>query len=98
MPQAKVKDPLKRTNAVGIVGFLFSFFAFLFSAGIFSFPGFLVSCVGVGVRKQYNKGNGTAIAGLVFAILGLLIFGFILYLIITGEFSDLLARFDIYLD
>ncbi|MCD8306690.1 MAG: zinc ribbon domain-containing protein [Clostridia bacterium] len=78
---AKGVKSTNRTNGIGIVGFIYSFFSF-FLLGIPFFPGFIMSCVGVGMRKQCNKSNGVAIAGLVFALIDILMVAALVYYIV----------------
>lgn len=82
----KVRMPRssKRTNGIGIVGFIYSFFAFLFTAGILFFPGFILSCVGVAMRKECTNGNGSAIAGLVFSLLSIILLAIVVVCIVCA--------------
>lgn len=66
-PMAIQDDPPTRSGGFGIAGFVMSFFAWIFPIGIIAI---VFSAIGLGRGRPYK---GLALAGLIIAIVGLLI-------------------------
>ncbi|MCD8295424.1 MAG: hypothetical protein LUE27_09320 [Clostridia bacterium] len=84
--------PKKRTNGFGIAGFVYAFFS-LFLGGLTFFPGFVLSCIGLGMRKECTKSNGVAVAGLIFAIINILEVAALVYYIMFAGGLEVIENF-----
>lgn len=69
-PKPAAKKP-KPSNAVGMAGFVLSLVSFVLGEFFLVAPiiGFICSVIGVAKRKNYDGGNGLAVAGLVINII-----------------------------
>lgn len=85
-PKPAAKKP-KPSNSVGMAGFVLSLVSFVLGEFFLIAPtiGFICSLIGVIKRKNYDEGNGLAVAGLViniiqivFWLIILLVFGTVL--------------------
>ncbi len=78
-----------KTNGMAIAGFVLGLFSLLccFIGPLFSMLGLIFSCVGLAqINKQPGQGGkGLAIAGIILAIFGLLLFGFLMFAGMIGS-------------
>lgn len=77
------KEP--KSNTLGIAGFVLSLLSFVLGEFflIAPFIGFILSCIAVAKRKNYDENNGLAIAGLVINIIQLVVW--LIILIVCGS-------------
>ena len=75
----------KTTNAIAIVGFVFSILSII-TLGILSSVGLVLSIIGCAISKKYNKGlKGLSIAGIIISSIFLIFFWFMIISAISSN-------------